>query len=75
MTLIGGRNIGDEYFAARQDAKFADVDVLGVGPVVGDVSRMFDQYWNNRAAVPAPVFAKARKKPMEMLPVKSGQYG
>ena len=57
MTLIGGRNIGDEYFAAGQDAKFGDVDVLGVGPVVGDVSDMFDQYWNNRAAVPVPVFA------------------
>jgi putative cardiolipin synthase len=67
MTLVGGRNIGDEYFGAREDAKFGDVDVVGVGPVVGDVSRMFDQYWNNRVAVPAPVFAKMPKDPDEAL--------
>ena len=67
MTLVGGRNIGDEYFAARQDKKFGDVDVLGVGPVVGDVSQMFDQYWNHRYAVPAPVFVDLPKDPDEAL--------
>jgi len=67
VTLIGGRNIADEYFAAREDSKFSDVDVLAVGPVVGDVSRMFDQYWNNRSAVPVPVFADLPKDPDEAL--------
>ncbi|MDX2419207.1 MAG: phospholipase D-like domain-containing protein [Xanthomonadales bacterium] len=67
MTLVGGRNIADEYFAARQDAKFGDVDVLGIGPVVGDVSQMFDQYWNNYYAVPAPVFVNMPKNPDEEL--------
>jgi len=67
VTLLGGRNIADEYFAARQDAKFGDVDVLGVGPLVGDVSRMFDKYWNNRAAIPVPVFADLPKDPDEAL--------
>lgn len=67
VTLIGGRNIADEYFAARQDAKFFDADVLAVGPVVEDVSRMFDQYWNNRAAVPVPVFADLPMDPDEAL--------
>ena len=67
VTLIGGRNIADEYFAAREDSKFSDVDVLGVGPVVGDVSRMFDKYWNNRSAVPVPVFADLPKDPDEAL--------
>jgi putative cardiolipin synthase len=67
VTLIGGRNIADEYFAAREDAKFSDVDVLAVGPVVEDVSRMFDKYWNNRAAVPVPVFADLPKDPDEAL--------
>lgn len=57
VTVVGGRNIADEYFGARQDVIFGDLDVLSVGPVVGDVSRMFDTYWNNRAAVPVPVFA------------------
>lgn len=67
VTLIGGRNIADEYFAARQDAKFFDADVLAVGPVVEDVSRMFDQYWTNRAAVPVPVCADLPMDPDEAL--------
>jgi cardiolipin synthase C len=73
VTLIGGRNIADEYFTARQDAKFFDVDVLAVGPVVNDVSQMFDQYWNNRAAVPVPVFAGLPKNPDEALRQLSGR--
>jgi putative cardiolipin synthase len=52
MTIIGGRNIGAEYFAARKDMNFGDLDVLGFGPVVQDVSRMFDRYWNDELAMP-----------------------
>jgi len=52
ITIIGGRNIGAEYFAAREDMNFGDLDVVGFGPVVRDVSRMFDRYWNDELAVP-----------------------
>lgn len=52
MTVIGGRNMGDEYFGARSDVNFGDLDVLGIGPVVQEVSTMFDMYWNHRAALP-----------------------
>ena len=44
-TVIGGRNVGDEYFAAGQDVLFVDLDVLAVGPIVDEVSRDFDRYW------------------------------
>ena len=57
-TIIGGRNIADEYFNARDDVNFGDLDVFGVGPVVTDVSTMFDIYWNHVAAVPVPGFTK-----------------
>lgn len=52
-TIIGGRNIGDEYFAARDGDLFADLDVLAIGAVVDDVSRDFDRYWNCASAWPA----------------------
>lgn len=45
-TILGGRNIGDEYFAARKEGQFADLDVLAVGAVVPDVSKAFDACWN-----------------------------
>ncbi len=52
-TIIGGRNIGDEYFGARDGDLFADLDVLAIGAVVDDVSRDFDRYWNCASAWPA----------------------
>lgn len=52
VTIIGGRNIGDEYFGAADDVVFTDLDVLAIGPVVKDVSRSFDSYWNSRSAYP-----------------------
>jgi putative cardiolipin synthase len=57
ITIVGGRNIADEYFGAREDAKFGDLDVMGIGPVVNDVSAMFDNYWNHERAAPIEAFA------------------
>ena len=56
IAVVGGRNIGDEYFdAARNAVIFGDLDVLAAGPVVDDVSTSFDNYWNSELAVPAEV--------------------
>jgi putative cardiolipin synthase len=67
MTLIGGRNIADEYFGAREDAKFGDLDVLAIGPVVNGVSAMFDSYWNHERAAPVAAFAKMPDDPAAEL--------
>jgi putative cardiolipin synthase len=67
ITIIGGRNIADEYFGIREDAKFGDLDVLGIGPVVQDVSNMFDTYWNHEAALPVLAFVKELEDPEATL--------
>jgi cardiolipin synthase C len=46
-AIIGGRNIGDEYFGLHPAFNFLDLDVLGVGPVARDASAVFDRYWNS----------------------------
>lgn len=46
-TVVGGRNVGDEYFGAGDGVLFADLDVIAVGPVVEEVSSDFDRYWNS----------------------------
>ena len=51
-TILGGRNIGDEYFSRDPELDFQDIDVLGLGPVAGEVSRSFDSYWNSELAYP-----------------------
>ena len=59
-AVLGGRNIGDEYFDARPDLAFADLDVLTIGPVVQDVSRAFDRYWNSSRTWPVRAVIDAR---------------
>ena len=52
LALVGGRNLGDEYFAASDEVNFIDLDMALVGPVVRDISYAFDQYWNTSASYP-----------------------
>jgi len=63
VTIVGGRNIADEYFGAREDAVFADLDFVSVGPLVSEVSNSFDTYWNHERAAPVPAFAKLPADP------------
>ena len=52
VTIIGGRNVGDEYFGAAEGLLFVDLDVLAVGPIVTEVSKDFDRYWACDSAYP-----------------------
>jgi putative cardiolipin synthase len=56
IAVIGGRNLGDAYFNVRADSDFADLDVFAAGPVVAEISRSFDEYWNSGLAVPVSAF-------------------
>ncbi len=52
MAVTGGRNIGNEYFMHSTQSNFIDLDVFAVGPVVGDLSNVFDRYWNSDYVYP-----------------------
>ena len=52
-TIVGGRNIGDEYFDTGANALFVDLDVLAAGKIVSQVSSDFDRYWSAQAVHPA----------------------
>ena len=60
-TIVGGRNIGDEYFGAGDEMVFVDLDVVAVGPIAGDVEAEFDLYWNSDSAYPAAAIVPAAK--------------
>ena len=49
-AIMGGRNIADEYFARGSTNNFVDMDVFVVGPVVHELSSIFDDYWNSPQA-------------------------
>ncbi|MFP4833661.1 phospholipase D family protein [Paraburkholderia sp. BR10879] len=55
MAIVGGRNLGDEYFNASPTIDFRDLDVLTAGPVAQSVSASFDEYWNSSISYPLRV--------------------
>lgn len=52
VSVVGGRNIGDEYFGYHAKLNFRDLDVLLAGPAVDEISESFDHFWNSRWAYP-----------------------
>ena len=60
-TIVGGRNVGDEYFQAGAGIEFIDLDVLAIGPAAIEVARSFDDYWNSDSAYPATLILPSAK--------------
>ncbi|MDC4235226.1 hypothetical protein M3T52_06440 [Pasteurella multocida] len=52
MSILGGRNIGDEYFDVGNGVLFADLDVAATGAVVTHIQTDFDRYWNSPSSYP-----------------------
>ncbi|GAA5079897.1 phospholipase D family protein [Lysobacter panacisoli] len=52
VAVVGGRNIGDEYFGAAEASNFLDADLAVVGPPVAETAKIFDAYWNHGNAIP-----------------------
>ncbi|VXB33994.1 Cardiolipin synthase [Luteimonas sp. 9C] len=52
VAVVGGRNVGVEYFSAAEEFNFHDLDMVLFGPAVADASAIFDDFWNSEAAIP-----------------------
>ena len=58
LAIVGGRNIGNHYFGVHTDANFRDLDIAAAGPIVRDLSNVFDYFWNGQWAFPISTLAK-----------------
>ncbi len=67
IALVGGRNIGDPYFDAGEDANFRDFDLVMVGQAVAKTERLFDDYWNSSVAVPVRPLLSRRPNKLRKL--------
>jgi len=56
IALLGGRNIADQYFGLHDTSNFRDMELIVGGPIIGDISKGFDQYWNDDWSFPAEIF-------------------
>ena len=61
IALIGGRNIGDQYFQVDVDSQFGDDDVFTAGPIVTRLSKTFDEFWNCAIAIPVEGLANGKQ--------------
>jgi putative cardiolipin synthase len=60
IALVGGRNIGDQYFQVDPESQFADDDVFTAGPIVKELSATFDEFWNSAIAIPVEALAQVQ---------------
>jgi putative cardiolipin synthase len=63
FALVGGRNVGDEYFGASGETNFSDMDLAMIGPAVADTSAAFDMYWNHPTAVRIGILKRGEPLP------------
>lgn len=48
IGIVGGRNIQDSYFDYGNKVNFKDLGLLVIGPVVKDMYKSFELYWDSR---------------------------
>ena len=60
VALIGGRNIGDQYFQIDPESQLADDDVFSAGPIAKKLSATFDDYWNSALSIPAEALSSGK---------------
>ncbi len=55
LAVVGGRNIGDEYFGLDNDGaiSFRDLDLVLAGPPAAQALAVFERYWASPLAQPA----------------------
>jgi putative cardiolipin synthase len=71
VAIVGGRNIGDDYFSVDHNTDFRDLDLIAIGPVVKEVSHAFDEYWNYPAAYPVTAFHGKRASHYDLAQLRA----
>lgn len=76
VAVVGGRNIGNEYFSADEESNFKDIDVMLAGPAVAEVGDQFDTYWNSKVVYSVKAFDhnQAVKDDLEKLKVDLAEF-
>lgn len=67
FSVVGGRNIGDEYFDLSEEINFRDRDVLVMGSVVRDIQTSFSQYWDSTWSYPVDLLGEATSSDQPVL--------
>ncbi|TVU66098.1 phospholipase D family protein [Vibrio atlanticus] len=67
LSVVGGRNIGDEYFDLSDEINFRDRDVLVMGSVVTTIQTSFIEYWNSRWSYPVDMLGDEEQPDISLM--------
>lgn len=67
VAVVGGRNVGDEYFDAAAQTNFLDLDAVLLGPAVAQTAAIFDDFWNSASVIPLAALSTAEEGALERL--------
>lgn len=60
-AIVGGRNVGDEYFGTHAGQLFSDLDVIASGPVVAKVMEDWQHYWQCSLSIPISMIKRTQR--------------
>jgi len=67
VAIVGGRNIADEYFGLSDASNFRDLELLLGGPIVQEVSAVFDSYWNDQWSFPIEILSHKKASAQQLV--------
>jgi phosphatidylserine/phosphatidylglycerophosphate/cardiolipin synthase-like enzyme len=62
VAITGGRNMADEYFDYDSEYNFRDRDILLLGPVVAEMEKNFERFWQSHLTVSVESLLEKAKK-------------
>jgi putative cardiolipin synthase len=74
FAIVGGRNVGNEYYGLDEAFNFVDLDILVAGAVIPEISTAFDQYWNAEMVYPAGALTDTSEAEHRALLADNRQY-
>lgn len=67
QAIVGGRNIGNDYFDLSPHYNFLDSDLLIEGPIVASIVDSFELYWASDWVTPPDMAAAAPAPTLDLL--------
>lgn len=71
VTILGGRNIAESYFAVGEETRFVDYEVIAAGPVVKDVTTLFERFWYSPSAIPIQALTPKYISPAQLAEMRA----
>lgn len=70
VSIIGGRNIGDQYFALSTKSNFRDLDIVSAGPIVRQISNVYEHFWSGSWSMPIELLVGKRYAYRDLLSIE-----